>query len=42
MVLLKYVKEFTVQFSEHVVLLSIDDKAIVLVGEPIKLLFLLV
>ena len=34
MVLLKYAKEFAVNFSQHVMLACVDDKAIVPVGEP--------
>lgn len=34
MVLLKYVREYAVRFADHVLLASIDDKAIVPVGEP--------
>ena len=33
MVLLKYVKEYAILLSQHVVLVSVDDKAIVPVGE---------
>ena len=34
MVLLKYAKEYAVNFSQHVTLVSVDDKAIIPVGEP--------
>ena len=34
MVLLKYAKEYAINFSQHVTLVSVDDKAIILVGEP--------
>lgn len=34
MVLLKYVKKYAVNFSRYVTLVSIDDKAIIPVGEP--------
>ena len=34
MVLLKYAKEYAVCFSQHVMLASVDDKAIIPVGEP--------
>ena len=34
MVLLKYVREYAVRFADHVLLATIDDKAIVPVGEP--------
>lgn len=33
-VILQYVKSFAVQYRNHVLLLSVDDKAIVPVGEP--------
>ena len=33
-VILQYMKRFTVSFIEHTLLLSVDDKAIVPVGEP--------
>lgn len=34
MVLLKYAKEYAVRFSQHVMHASVDDKAIIPVGEP--------
>ena len=34
MVLLKYAKEYAVRFSQHLMLASVDDKAIIPVGEP--------
>ena len=34
MVLLKYAKEYAVTFSQHVTLVSVDDKAIIPIGEP--------
>lgn len=33
-VILRYIKQFTVSFTEYTLLLSVDDKAIVPVGEP--------
>lgn len=34
MVLLKYAKEYAINFSQHVTLVSVDDKAIIPVGKP--------
>ena len=33
-VILQYVKHFAVSLTEHIIMLSLDDKAIIPVGEP--------